>query len=384
MRTPLALVSLVLISTLTVSAQKTGGGSKGAPTMTSRPPIDVPDPNANMPTFLSGDVVVDDGSTLTDSVTIQTICRGKRRTVSHTDSHGHFFFQLRGGFATSNNPEYEVDADSSSKLPGRRSDTPDLQDCDLQASLAGFTSDVVQIGARFSGPESADIGRLVLHRMGNVEGFTVSVTTAQAPEAARKALEKGSEQIKKSKWDDAQKSFEKAVSIYPKFAVAWFVLGQVQLHKNDLAAARASFQHSIAADSKYINPYHSLAQLALLDQNWRELTEFSEKLLALNPVSFPEFWLWNSLGNYCLRNLPTAEKSARRGLELDLEHSVPRLEYVLGMVLLRKPDYPQAAQHLRVFLGLAITPVEVAEAQKQLDEIARVSPAINSPVSQKR
>lgn len=383
MRTALALVFLALVSTLTAFAQKTGGGNKGAPTMTSRPPMDVPDPNANMPTFLSGDVVVDDGSALTDSVTIQTICRGKRRTVTHTDSHGHFFFQLRGGFAASDNPDYEVDADSGSKLPGRRSDTRNLQDCDLQASLAGFTSDVVQIGARFSGPESADIGRLVLHRMGNVKGFTVSVTTAQAPEAARKALEKGSEQIKKSKWEDAQKSFEKAVSLYPKFAVAWFELGQVQLRKNDLAVARGSFQRSIAADSKYVNPYHSLAQLALHDQNWRELTEFSEKLLALNPVSFPEFWLWNSLGNYCLRNLASAEISARRGLELDLEHNLPRLEYVLGMVLLKKPDYPQAAQHLRIFLGLATTPVEVAEAQKQLDEIARLS-ATNSPVSEKR
>jgi tetratricopeptide (TPR) repeat protein len=383
MQTPLVLVCLVLASTLTASAQKPGGGSGGRAGVTSRPRIDIPDPNANTPTFLSGEVVMDDGSALTNSVTIQTVCQGKRRTETHTDSHGNFFFQLGRGFATTNNPEYEVDADSTSKFPARRSDSRNLQDCDLQASLAGFSSDVVQLGARFSGSESANIGRLVLHRVGNVKGFTISVTTAQTPEAARKALEKGREQIKKSKWDDAQKSFEKAVFIYPNFAVAWFELGQVQLHKNDPVGARGSFQHSIAADSKYINPYHSLAQLALRDQNWRELTEFSEKLLALNSVSFPEFWLWNSLGNYCLRNLATAEKSARRGLDLDLEHNVPRLEYVLGMVLLKKPDYQQAAQHLRVFLGLAATPVEVAEAQKQLEEIARLSPATDPP-SQKR
>ncbi len=351
--------------------------------MAKRPGIEVPDPNANTPTFLSGEVVADDGSTLTDTVAIQTICQGKRRTETHTDSHGKFFFQLGRSLTTSNNPEYEVDADSKRTLPGGSSDSRDLNDCDLQASLPGFRSDVVQLAARFSGSQSANIGRVVLHRMNNVEGFTLSATTAQAPEAARKALEKGREQIKKSKWEDAQKSFEQAVSIYPKFAVAWFELGQVQLYKKDPIGARTSFQHSIAADSKYINPYNSLTQLALRDQNWRELAEFSEKLLALNSVSFPEFWLWNSLGNYCLRNLAAAEKSARRGLELDLEHNVPRLEYVLGMVLLKKPDYQEAAQHLQVFLGLATTPVEVAEAQKQLDEIAHRSPATNPPNQQR-
>jgi tetratricopeptide (TPR) repeat protein len=382
MKSPLAFACLVLVFSLAASAQKPGGGGRsGVPTRT---PINVPDPNSSTLVFLSGKVVVDDGSTITDSVAIQTVCRGQRHTETHTDSHGNFAFQLGGRFAASSSPEYEADTPSNNNLPGHRSDSRSLQDCDLQASLAGFTSQALQLGARFSGSESADIGRLVLHRLGNVEGFTISVTTAQAPEAARKAFEKGMQQTQKSKWEGAQKSFEKAVSIYPKFAVAWFELGQVQLHTNDPNGARHSFLQSIAADAKYINPYHTLTQLALREQNWKELTEFSEKLLALNSVSFPEFWLWNSLGNYCLRNLAAAEKSARHGLELDLEHHVPRLEYVLGMVLLKKPDYPQAAQHLRVFLSLTTKPVEVAEAQKQLDEIARLSRATDPSVSQKR
>ena len=43
--------------------------------------------------------------------------------------------------------------------------------------------------------ESADIGRLVLHRMGQVEGLTISATSAMAPKDAQKAYEKGHEKV---------------------------------------------------------------------------------------------------------------------------------------------------------------------------------------------
>jgi tetratricopeptide (TPR) repeat protein len=254
----------------------------------------------------------------------------------------------------------------------------------LRASLAGFTSESIVLGGRFSGDQSADVGRVVLHRLASVEGFTLSATTAQAPPEARKALEKGQEQQKKEKWNEAQKSFEKAVAIYPRFAVAWFELGRVQLHNNDGPGARHSFEQSLVADSKYVNPYHALTQLAMHDRNWQELTEFSEKLLALNPVNFPDAWLSNALGHYCLKNYAAAEKSARRGLQMDVEHHVPKLEYLLGITLIQKPDYAEAAQHLHNFLGLTNKPADIEEAKRQLDDIARLSATTTLSSEQKR
>ena len=277
----------------------------------------------------------------------------------------------------------DFDADTGSRnRAGTRSDRRDLIDCELQASLDGFTSDSIPLEGRFSGYENADVGRLVLHRRANVEGFTISATTALAPEAARKALEKGQEQQQKGKLDDAQKSLEKAVAMYPKFAVAWFELGRVQLQKNDPASARTSFQQSLAADSKYVNPYRGLTQIAQREQRWQELIETSEKLLALNPVSFPDAWLSNALGNYCLRNFDAAEKSARRGLEMDVEHRVPKLEYLLGLTLLKRSAYADAAQHLRAFLSVATNPADIAESQKQLNETVRLAAAANSATTE--
>ena len=325
--------------------------------------------------FISGKVVSEDGLELTEAASIQSICHGQKRTETHTDARGYFSFQLGGRFSSSTmDPDFDADSDSHSNRIGRP-DNRDLRDCDLQASLAGYTSDVIAIGGRFTGGENADIGRIVLHRIGGVEGFTVSATTAQAPGSAKKALQHGQQKAKEGKLDDAQKYFEKAVNIYPKFAVAWFELGLVQMQKHDASGAKKSFLQSIAADARYVNPYSGLTQIALREQHWQDALEASEKLLALNPISFPDMWFSNGVANYCLEHLTAAEKSARRGLEVDTDHHVPRLEYLLGMVLLKKPNYEEAERHLRTFLQMSTQPGDIAEAQKQLAELARLTAA---------
>jgi len=374
MKSLLVVSCLIVVSTSLIASAQVG---RRTPT---RPRVASPDLSPTTTIFLSGKVVVEDGSPLTEPAMIQTICRGQRRPETHTDSHGSFSFQF-GSRASSSEIGFDADTPMQSTA-NARNERRDLKDCELQASLAGFTSDVLELGARFSGDQSADVGRIILHRMANVEGFTISATTAAAPPAARKALEKGQEQEKKTHWDEAQKSLEKAVALYPKFAVAWFELGRVQHQKNDLAAARTSFEQSIAADAKYVNPYHGLMELAHHAEDWKELTDVTEKLLALDPVSFPEAWFANAIGHYCLQDFAGAEKSARRGLQMDTEHRIPRLEYMLGMALLKKPDYKEAAQHLQTFLRLSNKPAEIAEARRHLGEIARLSAAATSSATE--
>jgi tetratricopeptide (TPR) repeat protein len=382
MKTLFALTCLVSLSFLPAPAQTGSGGGKRTAGL-ARPRLAAPDLSTSSMIFLSGKAVVDDGSLLTESASIQTICKGQKRTETHTDSRGNFSFQFGNRISTSSEAQFDAETPSGTATPGRP-DRRDLQGCELQASLPGFSSEVIQLGGRFTGDENADVGRIVLHRLNNVEGFTISVTTAQAPGAAKKALQKGQDHQKKGKLDDAQKAFEKAVALYPRFAVAWFELGRVQLQRNNPAAARQSFQQSIAADSKYVSPYLGLTQIAMRDRSWKQLAETSDKLLALNPINFPDVWLSNSIANYFLENFAASEKSARRGLEIDTEHRLPRLEYALGMALLKKPDYQEAAQHFRAFLSHTTKPAEVAEAQKELQEIVRLSSHANVTASESK
>jgi TolA-binding protein len=391
-------VFLILTLTGLASAQaKPGGGGGGAGSSPGRAPSSAgPSPTSTQPSmsrpdstfgqraYLTGKVVLDDGTQLTESANIQTICRGRKQTVTHTDSHGSFGFELGDRASAAAAGISEADVDSIGNPAGRGGSMRDWRECELQAELPGFVSQPIDLSSRLSTLETADVGRLVLHRLGQVEGLTISATSAMAPKDAQKAYEKGREKAGKQKWEEAQQLFTKAVEIYPKYAVAWFDLGRIQLRNNDAAAARHSFEQSIAADPKYVSPYRGLAELDTQQQRWPELVTVTGQVLALNPVNFPDAWLRNSLGNYYLHNLVEAEKSARQGMKVDDQHQFPRLEYLLGVILIQKRDYPEAATHIQNYLKVATQPAEIADAQKQLAEINRLSASVSDPAADKK
>jgi tetratricopeptide (TPR) repeat protein len=376
MKSLLAIACLIVILFPPLVAQKRSRGGAS---------VRQPGPSQDMGSgalFLSGKVVLSDGTSLTEAVTIQSVCQGQNRNETRTDAHGNFSFQF-GNRISSAVAGIGADASNGMRtISGSRA--TNANGCELQASLAGFSSESILLDGRVNGSENVDLGRIVLHRVASVDGLTISATTAAAPATARKAFSKGQREQKKGHWEEAQKLFEKAVGLYPKFAAAWFELGSVQRQENNFAAARQSFQRSIMADEKYINPYRGLMQLALHNLSWNEAVDASDKLLALNPVNFPDAWLGNGIGHYYLDNFAAAEKSARRGIAIDSLHHFPMLEYLLGMALMKTNAYPEATRHLEAYRRLTTSPTDIAEAQKQLAEVARLSAAQSHTVSENK
>jgi tetratricopeptide (TPR) repeat protein len=379
-------VILTLTFTLFATAQGTKAPSRGTPTSTSsptrmptQPSLSGNDSSLGQRAFLTGKVVLDDGTQLTESASVQTLCSGRKQTVAHTDSHGGFSFELGDRTSAVAAGISDADVDSSGAAATGRGIQRDWRNCELVAELPGFTSQSIDLSSRLSTFESADIGRLVLHRLGHVEGLTISATSAAAPRDAQKAYEKGREKASKQKWDEAEQSLAKAVEIYPKYAVAWYDLGRVQLHKNDAVQARHSFEQSIAADPKYANPYRGIAELETQQKQWQALVNVTGQLLALNPVNFPDAWFRNALGNYYLHNFAEAEKSARQGMKVDDQHQLPRMEYLLGVILVQERNYPEAATHIQNYLKVATEPAEIEDAQKQLAEVSRLSASVSDP-----
>ncbi len=374
MKSPLVSAPfLVLVFAFSASAQ-TGTG-RGIAGTSDSPKMTAPASRATI--FLSGKVVVDDGTPLTEPAAVQTICDGKRRTETYTDRHGAFSFEFGDMRSSSGTGLGDAGITTNSQTPGQF--LHNLRDCELLAVLPGFASENIVLSSRTTELASTDLGNLVLHRLKGAEGLTISATSSTAPDAARKSLVKAFEQEKKNKWDEALKSLQKAVAIYPKYAVAWFELGRVQAHENDVAEARHSFEQALTADPTYVLPYRGLAQLAAQAQHWQELVEATGRILELNPASFPDAWFFNGVGYYYLQNFVAAEKSAREGIKLDQEHRISKLEYLLGMALLHQHQYTEAAEHMRQYLHLTTNPSEIAEAQKELSEIARVSAQAGMP-----
>jgi len=381
------ILGLVLI--LPAAAQKPpgggGGGGGGRPTggvsagPTSLPTRPTTTSELPRPLFVSGKVVVDDGSELTDQATIQSICKGRRHMEGYTDSHGAFNLEMgRRNAAVDQDIENEMGRPQDSAMVSSLVGGP-WRDCELQAVLPGFTSQVIELGA-VTDTQNADVGRIVLHRLSQVGGFTISATSAAAPEEARKAFAKGRELEQKKKWDKAEEKFRQAVQSFPRYAVAWVELGRTQIMRKDLESARTSFERSIDADPKLVTPHQELARIAFQQKNWQAVADQTAEVVALNPISFPQDWFLNCVANYFLGKFDASEKSARQGLKADVENHIPKLEYVLGMDLLQKHDLAGAQEHMKIYVRLAPNDPEIPKVQAQIADLEKATgPAAATP-----
>ena len=89
-----------------------------------------------------------------------------------------------------------------------------LSRCELRAVYPGYRSDNLSLANR-KPLDNPDIGTLILHRLGDVKGTTISVSSAMAPKPAQKAYEKAMQQAGKGDFEAAEAGFAKAVDIYP-------------------------------------------------------------------------------------------------------------------------------------------------------------------------
>lgn len=182
--------------------------------------------------------------------------------------------------------------------------------------------------------------------------YTVSVSSLAAPDKAKRAFEKAEEEAKKGRWQLAAENFKRAVDTYPKYAVAWLELGRVHVRQSSFMEARNCFREAVAQDSKLLDGYVELANVAARQDNWADLADASDHLIDLAPGSSAEYWFMNSMAYYNLGKLDRAEASATHGLELDPRHEVPQMEYVYGLILGTKKDYKGAAEHMSAYLRL--------------------------------
>jgi tetratricopeptide (TPR) repeat protein len=343
----------------------------------------------NRPSYLSGKVQMDDGTAPPDPVVIERVCNGSPRAEGYTDSKGRFSFQLGQNQGVTQDASYDDMGNSGlqpnapvrrsaapmGRVPaggGQRGNAQGMAGCELRASLAGFRSDVVNLSGRrtFDNP---DVGTIVLRRLANVEGTTISMTTLQAPKDARKAYDKAREALRKGKTADAQKELEKAVSAYPQFAAAWYELGLIHEKGNDPGEARKYYAQAMATDAKLVTPYLHLAQLALRERKWQEAADTSGRAIKLDPVDFPDAYLYNAVANHNLQRFDAAEASARQAQKLDTAHRWPKADHVLGAILYAKKDYKGAAEQLRNYLTFAPDATDAGEVKAQLAEIEKLS-----------
>ncbi len=347
-----ALIGIAVFSQAAVAQR--GGGSTGSSSSSrsnipSRtPPSNGPD-SSSRPMFVSGKVLLSGGGLLPEPVAIERSCNGVLRREGYSDSKGQFSFQLGV------NSEFQDASEGGGRLGARSGSTPSpsrasLTSCEFRAVLAGYQSTVATL--RADGETwQFDIGTIFLKRLGNAKGNTVSVTSMAAPKDAMRAYEKA-EKVMEEKPEEAEKDLNKAVQIYPQFAAAWNLMGDIHRQRNEFDAAWTAYTRAVAADPQFLNPLYGMAVIATQKKKWDDAIQMTTQLIKLDPLAFPLTYFFNAAANYNAQKYDAAEESAKKFKALDSQHSHPEICLLLSNISLRKEDYAGAAQLVHEYLAV--------------------------------
>ena len=335
-------------------------------------------PGGQKPIFLSGIVMMDDGSPVEGVVNIQSICGATKRTMDHAAAGGTFGFQWSTTGAAFGDASQNVRGTAGAAggggnaLTGSRNGSRGLDplaSCDLTAEAAGYTANRVSLYSR-DGQNPYDVGTIVLHRVGENEGHTVSLLALKAPKDAKKNFDRGASLAAANKTAEAIASFEKAVSLYPDYADAWLSLGKAQWHGHDKDAARGSFGKAVALDAKLVGPWQELGFMACDEFKWAEAAHYLDQAVRLDPMDSANAWHFDSLANYNLGKFDLAERGVRAEIKLEPVRS-PLADYLLGLILIARHDPEGAAAALRNYIASSPSSEGAATARRELSRLER-------------
>jgi tetratricopeptide (TPR) repeat protein len=364
-------------------------GSKGSGSSTttqpggavSTPPGQTPgayQPQYQSPLYVNGRILMDNGQPVPESVSVALECPAGPLQVIHTDLKGYFQFALGGGLQ--GNEDFSASNSAQMPVPGGGIQTPGggngqfghsqriLTGCEVQVSIAGYVPLTKTITDQ-NDITGIDVGTLHLSRLAGVSGTSISVTSLQVPNDARKEFEKGEKDVRSHHLDSATQHLQNAVGQYDKYAAAWNELGTLYVASHENEKARQAFEKSIAADPHYIPPDLGLAQLELQNKEYERAVESAGKALELDS-SIGVADLIQAIGDFNLNRLDAAKKSAELA-EKGPHQNLPDLHALHAQILLEKQDYAGAAAQMRAYLKEVPQGRFADEMKKGLQQIAQ-------------
>jgi tetratricopeptide (TPR) repeat protein len=283
--------------------------------------------------MLSGKVVMEDGSPPPKPVVIMRSCGGRNPVfVASTNKLGEFRWY---------EASYLVTAEDN--------------DCIWRAVLSGFASDELNMGDLQKSDHLQDI---VLRPEASVVPAGATAMRARA----YKAMEAHS-------WAEAEGILRKVLAQYPRSAPVWEELGFVLINEQRPAEARPAFERAVALAPGYLRSYRPLVQLQI---DGGDYAQAEKTALAGTQAdvhgTIPGLWLDLAEIRVHLKE-DGAEAAARKAIALDKKHTLPRAEYVLGLMLAEGDDYASAIAHLRRYLELEPRAPEAVAVRSRIETL---------------
>jgi len=182
---------------------------------------------------------------------------------------------------------------------------------------------------------------------------TVSVARLAVPGKATSEYQKGCGAFRSKRLDQAELHVRSALQLYPNYAAAWVVLGQILDAQKKREEARKACSQARSVDPTYVAPYLCLADFAASEGDWQEVSILSGGALALDPSRNPYSFYYASAAAFHLGDLSRAEKDAQNAIKLDKWHHMPEVHLLMAQICKAQGDPRGQAAQLREYLKSA-------------------------------
>jgi cytochrome c-type biogenesis protein CcmH/NrfG len=309
---------------------------------------------------LSGRVVLSSGEAPTEPIRIKRVCGTQTTLEGYTDSKGRFSFRVGANAslaamdASFGGPVLGDDGTLSS-ISVNPTGAVSVVGCTLEVDAPGYSSNSIALGRRERG-DRPEVGTFILTPLGGTQAVLVSATSLAAPKKARSSFDKAVKELSKGRFSKPEKAIgdlEKAVTLYPEYAAAWAVLGQTRSQSGDTEGAVDALERALQADSRYLRPYGTLAQLMIAAGNWERTMELADFVLKVNPTNNQMLW-FKAVSQFEMKSHDEAIASLIK-LQSDEagQKRYPQTHHVLGLIYADRGQFTEAASEYRRFLELS-------------------------------
>lgn len=214
-------------------------------------------------------------------------------------------------------------------------------------------------------PKEAKADNCFLPPLNGLQAVSVGVADLQIPVKTQREFDEGCTSLRSNKAADAENHLRKAVKQNAKFSAAWVLLGQVLEAQQKMDEARDACSQPIATAS-YLPAYLCLADISARANHWDDVLKLSSRALEIDPSTAAPAYAYNAAANFNLHNLPAAERSALRAVDIDKSNKDPRVHFLLAQIYEAEGNRASEVAQLREYLKYATDPADADMIKKYL------------------
>jgi len=204
----------------------------------------------------------------------------------------------------------------------------------------------------------------------NHDGEVISRNALQAPKEARKEVQRGEEAFATGDLEKSKEAAQKALSLYPDYARAWYLRARISEREGRRQEAVAEYETVLARDPDFYPAYGHLSELYRTLAIPGELKRVADEWRKLQPLHAVPYY-YAAVARYETGDYAASLREAEAAYRLPHD-SLPHLLLVLANchIKLRNPD--AAAVYLVEFLSQQPDDPLAGQAKETLEQLRQL------------